>query len=49
MMGVVLFDVFDFSFSLSLLFSPLFLILSTTTGAVSALRHKVLESVLGIQ
>jgi hypothetical protein len=49
MIDVVLFDVFAFSFSLSLLFSPLFLILSTTTGAVSALRHKALESVLGIQ
>jgi hypothetical protein len=48
MIDVVLFDVFAFCFSLSLLFSPLFLILSTTTGAVSAL-HKVLESVLGIQ
>jgi hypothetical protein len=46
MIDVVLFDVFAFSFSLVLLFSPLFLILST---AVSALRHKVLESVLGIQ
>jgi hypothetical protein len=49
MIDVVLFDVFAFSLSVFLLFSPLFLILSTTTGAVSALRHKALESVLGIQ